>query len=104
MVAKVKEATGHRCQICKAQGADPIGFRKRSGEPYVEAHHVTFVSTLEPGSLGPSNLIAVCANNHRQLHYGNVELIRSTDLAFTLRIDDDAVRVPRMIAEGVDIR
>jgi hypothetical protein len=71
---KIKKMTKYRCMICDALGLNPIGFRKRSGEPYVEAHHVTFVSRLIPGTLAPSNIITVCANHHRQLHYGNARL------------------------------
>jgi len=96
--AKVKSAMGFKCQICEAIGLAPIGFRKRSGEPYVEAHHVAFVSCLRPGVLVPSNIIAVCANHHRQLHYGNAELIPSTLDEFVFRIDGHEVRVRKVSA------
>jgi predicted RNA-binding protein with PUA-like domain len=66
----VKRANGFRCLVCEALGRDPIGFRKPSGEPYVEAHHVMPVAKGEIGSLRASNIITVCANHHRELHYG----------------------------------
>ena len=66
----VKRATGYRCQVCEALGLPPLGFNKRNGVPYVEAHHVLPVSSLAPGALGPENVITVCANHHRQMHYG----------------------------------
>src|SRR5258708_13111472 len=40
IAALVKRANGFRCQLCAALGRDPIGFKKKNGEPYVEAHHV----------------------------------------------------------------
>jgi predicted restriction endonuclease len=93
---KVKEATGHRCQVCLALGLAPIAFLKKDGQPYVEAHHVTFVSRLEPGTLGPSNIITVCPNHHRQLHYGNADLVSCTVGEFVFRLDGAEVRVPRV--------
>ena len=47
----VKRATGFKCQVCEALGREPIGSLKKSGEPYVEAHHVMPVSKREIGSL-----------------------------------------------------
>src|SRR5215203_2559067 len=66
----VKKLTGFKCQVCDALGNNPIGFLKKNGEAYVEAHHVMPVSTKEIGSLSASNVMTVCANHHRQLHYG----------------------------------
>jgi hypothetical protein len=34
----VKSANGFRCQLCEALGLEPLGFKKRSGGAYVEAH------------------------------------------------------------------
>jgi hypothetical protein len=96
----VKALTGHKCQICEATGVDPISFIKRDGEPYVEAHHVTFVSELTPGALVPSNIITVCANHHRQLHYGRSELLQTTAEHFVFRIDDGEVNVRRNVVQS----
>jgi hypothetical protein len=93
--SKVKAMNGYKCLICDALGLNPIGFLKRSGEPYIEAHHVTFVSRLLPGTLGRSNIITVCANHHRQLHYGNAELLHNMDGEFVFKIDGVEVRVPK---------
>jgi hypothetical protein len=51
----VKKANGLKCQVGAALGLDPIGFKKRNGEPYVEAHHMMPVSTKQIGSLATSN-------------------------------------------------
>jgi predicted RNA-binding protein with PUA-like domain len=70
----VKRANGFRCQLCEALGNNPIGFYKPDGEPYVEAHHVIPVSQGHKGLLSASNVVTVCANHHRQLHFGSVEV------------------------------
>lgn len=90
----VKRANGYRCQVCEAMQLDPIGFRKRSGEPYVEAHHVMPVSKGEIGSLAASNILTVCANHHRQLHYGQVE-VRISAHTFEITLDGQLLSITR---------
>ncbi|MGH2549271.1 MAG: HNH endonuclease, partial [Thermomicrobiales bacterium] len=67
----VKAANNYRCQICNALGLNGLGFLTLDGTPYVEAHHVMQVSTLGDDVLGPRNVITVCPNHHRQLHFGS---------------------------------
>jgi hypothetical protein len=98
---KVKAANNYKCQICEAMGQNPKGFLKKSGLSYVEAHHVTFISQMVPGSLGPSNIITVCATHHRQLHYGEVELVAITVSEFEFRIDGSECRIPRTLNKPV---
>jgi predicted HNH restriction endonuclease len=92
--AQVKRAIGHKCQLCEALGRNPVGFLKPSGEPYVEAHHVMPVSERQVGSLSASNIMIVCANHHRQIHYGGIK-VNITDNSFELDIDDRSVSLPR---------
>jgi len=92
--AAVKRARGYHCQLCQALGLPSLGFLKRSGEPYAEAHHVMPVSALLPGSLGPRNVISVCAGHHRQIHYGNVTVVE-LPAEFIFTIDNTEVRVSR---------
>jgi predicted RNA-binding protein with PUA-like domain len=66
----VKKANGYRCQLCEALGVPWTNFLKPDGSRYIEAHHVALVSTKSAGVLSPSNVITVCPNHHRQLHYG----------------------------------
>ncbi len=93
--AAVKRANGHKCQICEALGLHPIGFTKTNGDPYVEAHHVMPVSKGEVGSLSASNIMTVCANHHRQLHYGGVS-VRVTNGAFELSINETPLSITRL--------
>ena len=91
---RLKRANGFRCQLCEALGLNPIGFSKPNDEPYVEAHHATPVSALEVGSLDASNIMILCANHHREMHYGRVELDR-TESEFIVRLDGRTLRAKR---------
>lgn len=73
--ALAKKAIGYKCQLCAALGLDPVGFATRNGEPYVEAHHVMPVAKKEVGSLAASNIMVLCANHHRQMHYGGINVV-----------------------------
>lgn len=92
--AKVKKLNGFKCQICDALGHHPHAFLKPNGEPYVEAHHVMHVSKLEKGSLHAANIMTLCANHHRQLHFGGVE-VEITDTHFTLAVGGVPISIPR---------
>ena len=93
--AMLKRKNGFRCQVCTALGLHPFGFRKQNGEHYVEAHHVMPVSSGEIGSLASSNVMIVCANHHRQLHYGDVR-VTIEHRVFDLLIDGTSVTIPRL--------
>lgn len=92
-----KKQVGFKCQICDVLGLPPYSFKKKNGEFYVEVHHVIPVSQLKAGSLSTNNLISVCANHHRQLHYGNVALIENTSEFFLLMIDGNKVKIKKNI-------
>lgn len=92
--AQLKRANDFRCQICDALGNDAVGFIKRDGEPYVEAHHATPVSAMEIGSLSATNIMILCANHHRQMHYGNVRIQR-TQKEFILMFAGHRITIQR---------
>lgn len=94
---QIKKLNGYRCQVCEALGQNPLSFKKRNGEFYIEAHHVIPVSLLKIGSLSFTNLITVCANHHRQIHYGDVELIQQTETGFVFKIDGSQVSIRKAI-------
>ena len=94
--AKVKKLNGFKCQICEALGRDPFAFKKPNGEPYVEAHHVMPVSKLEKGSLHAANIMTVCANHHRQLHFGGVDVTIEA-ACFELEIDGHRISIARPV-------
>ena len=94
---QVKQLTNYKCLICEKIGLESHGFVQRNGTYYVETHHVCPVSKKEVGSLALPNLITVCANHHRQLHYGNVKTkILSTKFVFEIedkKIEIDKIKV-----------
>ena len=53
-----------RCEYC-----GEMGFLKPDGKPYLEAHHLLALS--EDGPDTSDNVVALCANHHREAHYGH---------------------------------
>lgn len=93
--ALVKQATGFKCQLCETLGLPPMGFLKKNGEHYVEAHHVMPVSKREIGSLAASNVMTLCANHHRQMHYGGIDVVISAT-TFDFVIEGTPVKIARL--------
>ena len=58
----IKRARG-KCEFCGA-----LGFMKPSGGYYVESHHIISLAKQGPDTL--DNVIALCANHHREAHFG----------------------------------
>lgn len=58
----VKRARG-RCEYCGRQG-----FLLPNGKGYVEAHHIIALARQGPDTL--ENVIALCAEHHREAHFG----------------------------------
>ena len=57
-----KRAKG-KCEYCGCEG-----FILPNGQRYVEAHHI--IALAKSGSDTIQNVIALCANHHREAHYG----------------------------------
>jgi len=89
----IKKKNNFKCNICDALGYNPHSFKKKNGEFYIEAHHIIPVSYLIKGSLGISNIITVCANHHRQFHYGNINIVENTNELLALIIDCQSIRI-----------
>jgi 5-methylcytosine-specific restriction protein A len=64
----VKKIAGYKCYNCKLPG-----FEKKNGELYAEAHHIWELG--KEGKDIPTNLICVCANCHRKIHYGKEAIL-----------------------------
>lgn len=52
------------CQACH----DSAPFKNKSGKPFLEVHHLFRIS--DGGVDAPENVVAVCPNCHREIHYG----------------------------------
>lgn len=61
IVDKLKAIYHGNCQICEKS------FIKENGENYSEAHHLIPLS--KGGTQKEDNVIIICANHHRMLHY-----------------------------------
>ncbi|MHA1366242.1 MAG: HNH endonuclease [Candidatus Heimdallarchaeota archaeon] len=61
----LKSLLGAKCQVCGW-----IGFKKKSGEDFIEAHHIVQLSEKKEGSLCTENVVLLCPNCHREIHYG----------------------------------
>jgi hypothetical protein len=96
IAAVVKRHTGYKCLLCEAMGYNPLGFIKSNGVPYVETHHVDPVANRTAGALGLANLITVCANHHRQLHYGNAGLVKQTKTQFVFVVEGQQVVIKKI--------
>ncbi|MFK4132266.1 HNH endonuclease [Pseudomonas luteola] len=60
---KVLMRSEGKCEHCGA-----AGFLKANGKVYLETHHIKALS--EGGQDVADNMIALCANDHRESHYG----------------------------------
>lgn len=96
IAASVKRHTNYKCLLCEAMGLNPIGFIKSNGVPYVETHHVDPVVNQNVGALGLANILTLCANHHRQMHYGNVRLVKQTKTQFTYWVDGEQFVVKKI--------
>ena len=92
---KVKQLNNYKCQICEAQGKTPYSFKKPDGTHYIEAHHVEPVSSKKKGVLSMANIITVCPNHHRQLHYGNAYLEKDNGESFSFSIEKQNLEIAK---------
>jgi len=80
VVNALKKILGAKCQICNGEG-----FIKTDGSRYIEAHHITQLALNKEDSLCSDNIILLCPNCHRKLHYGKeVEIYDLEDKIFII--------------------
>tara|TARA_Y100000361_G_scaffold145767_1_gene155421 strand:+ start:816 stop:1433 length:618 start_codon:yes stop_codon:yes gene_type:complete len=65
LVDLAKQRADYRCEVA---GCTVELFTKPDGQRYVEVHHLIGMAEGGPDTL--ENLVCVCANHHRELHYG----------------------------------
>lgn len=93
---KIKEHLQYKCQICEALGENPYSFKKKNGEYYIETHHIIPVSDTKNSKLSVDNLICLCPNHHRQVHYGNVKIIHNNDTYVEFFIDGIQIKIDKI--------
>ncbi len=69
----VQQANG-RCEYCTEHG-----FTLPDGRRYLEAHHILALSAWGPDTV--DNVVALCANHHREAHFGGNALQLNEKLA-----------------------
>lgn len=69
---KVLRRANGVCEYC-GRGS----FLKESGGKYLEAHHIIHLSNQGPDSF--TNLIALCPNDHREVHFGTLKRQKQMD-------------------------
>ncbi len=72
----VKRLANGKCELCR----QPAPFKDKNGKPYLETHHVVWLS--KGGSDSIDNEVALCPNCHRKMHVVN----NAVDVEFLLRI------------------
>lgn len=70
---KVLRRASGVCEYCRQ-----ASFLKKGGGKYLESHHVIHLKNQEPDSL--TNLIALCANDHREVHFGTLKRQKKMDI------------------------
>jgi 5-methylcytosine-specific restriction endonuclease McrA len=81
----LKKLHQHTCQLCRKPG-----FMQRNGIPYVESHHIVELHQLVAGSYCSDNIVVVCADCHRKLHYAQI-LYAAEGLEITVRINETEI-------------
>lgn len=78
-----KRANGY-CELCN----DSSPFLSRSGEPYLETHHIVQLSDNGVDKL--YNCVALCPNCHKELHYGELSEVKQkavTEMLYRALLD-----------------
>jgi len=77
---RLKALYYNRCQICG------FTFAKKNGELYSESHHI--VPLRWKGSDDIKNIIILCPNCHKQLHYADVRYGRKKNNKMLIKINN----------------
>jgi 5-methylcytosine-specific restriction endonuclease McrA len=88
----IKQLNNYTCQICKEKG-----FKQINGTIYIEAHHIMELHKLIPGSYCSDNIIIVCANCHRKMHYAKIFLEKLDDRRILVCINENVFEFQRNI-------
>lgn len=90
----LKRILGAKCQICGW-----VGFEKPNGECFIEAHHLQQLAERSPSSLCSDNVILVCPNCHRELHYGSSIQVEEGGDFITITLSRTSARIPKNAIE-----
>lgn len=85
----LKEILGAVCQVCGF-----VGFEKADGSRYIEAHHVSQLSEMRPSALCVENILLLCPNCHREIHYGKSVEIDFYEGSISVRLERVSALIP----------
>jgi len=88
----LKSLHNYKCQLCNEPG-----FEQSSSSLYAEVHHIIQLHNQISGTLCSDNLVVVCANCHRKLHYANVKYIVKSSSEILVTINKDNYTFKRNI-------
>jgi len=88
----LKKIRNYTCQIC-----GELGFLQNNGKRYVETHHIIELHKLISGSYCSDNLVVVCANCHKKLHFARVDYLFVDNKQIMLRINGTQYQFSRNI-------
>lgn len=86
----LKKILGPQCQICGC-----LGFEKKDGTRYIEAHHLTQLSLNKDSSLCSDNIILVCPNCHRAIHFGKEFELSDRGEEINIKVGKHSVIIPK---------
>jgi predicted HNH restriction endonuclease len=96
----LKTILGPKCQICGWKGFEKRGKEAaKNNECFIEAHHLNQVSEKSQGSLCTDNIILVCPNCHREIHYGKKLDLEVTDTSISISLSNHSAQIPKNTIE-----
>ena len=99
----LKAILGAKCQICGWKGFQKRGVKAvKSGDCFIEAHHLTQVSEKSTGSLCTDNILLVCPNCHREIHYGNTMSLKVSTTSIKITLSDKVANIPKNTIEYLE--
>ena len=93
----LKQIQNYTCQIC-----GELGFLQSNGKRYVETHHIIELHKFMPGSYCSDNVVVVCANCHKKLHYARVDYLVVDEKQIVLKINDVEYQFTRNVISPAD--
>ncbi len=94
----LKKLLGAKCQICGW-----IGFEKKNSENFIEAHHIVQISEKTEGSLCTENVILLCPNCHREVHYGKDFAVSDNSDFINITLSNQSSRIPKNTMEYLSL-
>jgi len=92
----LKIILGSKCQICGWKGFEKRGRKaEKNNECFIEAHHLKQVAYKCQGSLCTDNIILVCPNCHREIHYGKKFNLEVTDTSISISLSNHSAQIPK---------